>query len=98
MKRTLLLPARIALAQLDCGHSSGDTTSKKTGSTAPPSTTLPPGAFAVGQSSPASAPATTTKSLTITFTKAVDPNTVVDGTTFLFVEDDDTTPAGNFSV
>lgn len=98
MKRTILLPALLVVAQLGCGTGGGGGTSKSSTTTTPPITTPPTNSLTVSVFSPASAPATTTKALSFTFTKAVDPASLVEGTTWLAVEDDDTSPAGNFSV
>src|SRR5438128_2332589 len=93
-KRTILLPAALVLAQLGCGQGGG-TAAKSTGSTTPPVTS---NNLVVTAFTPASAPAASTPSLQIVFSKALDPATLVDGTTYMAVEDDDTTPAGTFHV
>ncbi len=99
MKRTMLMPALlVVLGQLGCGGAGGGGSSKSSSASTTPPTTNTPAAFAATGFSPASAPFNTTTSLTITFGKAVDPNSLVEGTTYLAVEDDDTTPAGNFNV
>jgi hypothetical protein len=99
MKRTLLMPALLVVGQLGCGGGGGGGSSKSsTGTTNPPATNNTPATFSVTGFTPASAPADTTKSLGISFGKPVDPNTLVEGTTYLAVEDDDTSAGGNFNV
>ncbi|MEZ0227477.1 MAG: Ig-like domain-containing protein [Planctomycetota bacterium] len=98
MKRTLLMPALLVVGQLGCGTGGGGGSSKSSSASTTPPVTNTPATFSVSGFTPASAPANTTASLTISFGKPVDPNSLVEGTTYLAVEDDDTSAGGNFNV
>ncbi len=106
MRRASIAGLLVVMSLLGCGQGGGKkSSSSTTGTTAPGSTTttstnntVPAGALAVTAFAPSSGPAATTGALTIAFSKAVEPSSLVEGTTWIAAEDDDTNPGGNFHV
>jgi hypothetical protein len=94
----------VVMALLGCGQSGGKKSSSSSAGTTTPATTtgtnsnVPAGSLQVTAFTPDSGPAASTGSLNITFSKAVDEATFVEGTTWVAAEDDDTNPGGNFHV